>query len=147
MRRVLVLHGPSLNMLGGREPEVYGRLTFDELEERLRAWGQESGWEVVSYQSNHEGKLIDRLQAERHSVRFLVINPGAYTHTSYALRDAIAAAAVPAIEVHLSNVYAREEFRCKSVIAPVCKGQVSGLGVESYLAALQAGSNLFGDGS
>lgn len=145
MPRVLVLHGPSLNLLGTREPEVYGTLTLADVEARMAEWGRGSGWDVASFQSNHEGALIDRMQAERGAVRFLVINPGAFTHTSYALRDAIAACQIPAIEVHLSNVYAREEFRKTSRIAPVCRGQISGLGVESYVAALEAGARIFGE--
>jgi 3-dehydroquinate dehydratase-2 len=142
-RRVLVLHGPSLNLLGTREPEVYGTLTLQDVESRLAAWGEEAGWERESFQSNHEGALIDRMQEARGRVRFQVINPGAYTHTSVALRDAVAACGTPTLEVHLSNIDAREEFRHHSLIAPVCRGQISGLGVESYVAALQAGARLF----
>ncbi|MBM3461207.1 MAG: type II 3-dehydroquinate dehydratase [Armatimonadetes bacterium] len=145
MKKVLVLHGPNLTLLGQREPDVYGILTLAALDGRLHAWGRESGWEVETFQSNHEGALLDKMHDAVGKVRFQVINPGAYTHTSYALRDAVAGGGVPTIEVHLSNVYAREPFRHVSVIAPVCRGQVSGLGVESYLAALESGARMFGE--
>ncbi|MFL5734075.1 MAG: type II 3-dehydroquinate dehydratase [Chloroflexia bacterium] len=140
--RVLVLHGPSLNLLGGREPEVYGTATLAEIDSALERLARELGVELRIVQSNHEGVLIDEIQravgwasAERGGI---LINAAAYTHTSYALRDAIAAVAIPTVEVHLSNVYAREEFRHRSVIAPVCRGQISGLGMDSYLLGLRA---------
>jgi 3-dehydroquinate dehydratase II len=142
--RVLVIHGPNLNLLGLREPEIYGTVTLAEIDAALCAWGRAAGWEVVTFQSNHEGEIIDRLQQERAHVSFIVINPGAYSHTSYAIRDCLAALGRPAIEVHLSNIHAREEFRRTSVIAPVCRAQISGLGLHSYTAALQAGVSLFG---
>lgn len=142
-RRVLVLHGPNLNLLGTREPEVYGSLTLSQIEAEMSAWGQRAGWNVESFQSNVEGALIDKMHAERDRVAFQVINAGAYTHTSYALRDAIAGAGVPTIEVHLSNVYAREPFRHTSVLAPVCRGVICGLGLQSYLLGLEAGARLF----
>ena len=144
MLRVLVLHGPNLNLLGVREPHVYGHDTLQDIDRACASWAQDHGWELFSFQSNHEGEVIDRLHAAREEARFIVINPGAWTHTSYALRDAIAAVGLPAIEVHLSNVHAREEFRRQSVIAPVCRGQICGLGTWSYLAALEAGAALFG---
>jgi 3-dehydroquinate dehydratase II len=135
---VLVLHGPNLNLLGLREPEIYGSLTLEEIDQRLVALGQEAGLEVKTYQSNSEGTLIDMLQAARTWARGIVFNPGAYTHTSIALRDAIAAIQIPVIEVHLSNTQARESFRHRSFIAPVCLGSIAGFGWYSYALALQA---------
>jgi 3-dehydroquinate dehydratase-2 len=134
---VLVVNGPNLNLLGEREPDVYGRLTLREIETRIRAKARELGVFVTFYQSNHEGELIDYLHRMREWADAIVINPAAYTHYSYALRDAIAAIAKPAIEVHLSDIKNREPFRATSVIADVCVAQISGLGVESYLRALE----------
>lgn len=138
MKKVLVLHGPNLNLLGTREPEVYGSLTLENINARLVALGQELGVEVRSYQSNIEGVLIDALHDSREWAAGVVFNPGAYTHTSVALRDAIAAIEIPVIEVHLSNVYAREEFRQKSLLAPVCMGKITGFGWRSYEFGLRA---------
>lgn len=142
---MLVLHGPNLNLLGAREPSVYGTLTLAEIDAALTRWGTSSGWGVETFQSNHEGALIDKMQAMRGEVRFQVINAAAYTHTSIALRDAIRAVETPTIEVHLSNVHAREAFRHHSVIAPVCAGVICGFGLHSYLAALDAGARLYED--
>ncbi len=139
--RILVLHGPNLNLLGKREPSVYGNTTLERINGMLSDLAAELGVEVICRQSNHEGELIDLLHNTA-DMDAAVINPGAYTHTSLALRDAIAAVGIPAIEVHLSNIYARENFRGRSVIAPVAAGQISGLGAAGYLLALRAAVTL-----
>jgi len=145
MSAILVLHGPNLNLLGEREPEVYGRLTLEELDRRLLEAGKELGLEVRSYQSNSEGALIDALHEARLWANGVVFNPGGYTHTSVALRDAVAAIGIPVVEVHLSNVYGREEFRHQSLISPVCVGKISGFGWRSYLLGLQALAGIIQD--
>jgi 3-dehydroquinate dehydratase II len=145
MIKVLVLHGPNLNLLGTREPEVYGRLTLEEIDRRLVELGKELGLEVSSLQSNHEGALIDALHEAR-GVQGVVFNPAGYTHTSVALRDAIAAIDIPVIEVHLSNTQAREDFRARSMIAPVCRGSIAGFGWYSYALGLRALKEVMGDG-
>ena len=138
MNEFLILHGPSLNLLGTREPEIYGVHTLDEINAALAALAASRQAGVRCRQSNHEGVLVDAIHDARAWASGLVINPGAYSHTSYALRDAIVAAGIPAIEVHLSNIYAREPFRHTSLIAPVCVGQICGFAWRSYLLGLQA---------
>jgi len=138
MKKLLILHGPNLNLLGTREPEVYGDLTLDDINQRLIDIGEAADVEVKCLQSNSEGALIDALHEARAWAAGVVFNPGAYTHTSVALRDAITAIEIPVIEVHLSNVYAREEFRHKSLLAAVCLGKITGFGWRSYLMGLQA---------
>ncbi len=136
--KVLVIHGPNLNMLGRREPEVYGHTTLEEINSAIRKAADELGIEVETVQSNSEGAIVDAVQYAMDSADGIVINPGAYTHYSLAIRDALKGSGVPAIEVHLSNIQAREEFRKSSVIAPVVAGQISGFGPESYILALRA---------
>lgn len=136
--RVLVIHGPNLNLLGEREPDIYGKETLAEVDAAIARLAQELGVELRAVQHNSEGGIIDALHEARKDCDAVLINPGAYTHYSYAIADAIAAIRIPVIEVHLSNVHAREEFRRKSVVAPVCKGSIAGFGVQSYLLALRA---------
>lgn len=140
--RILVLHGPNLNLLGSREPDVYGSTTLVDINEQLIEKAKTGGHNVEVFQSNHEGELIDKLQeaSREYGGGFdgVLFNPGGFTHTSVAIRDAIASVDVPVVEVHLSNIYAREEFRHHSLISPVCAGVVSGFGVASYLLGLDA---------
>jgi len=137
-RQLYLLHGPNLNLLGTRQPEIYGSMTLDDINQAAKDHIERHKVELRVGQSNHEGELIDMLHVARNWADGVVFNPGAYTHTSIALRDAIAAIDVPVIEIHLSNVHAREEFRHKSLLAPVCLGQISGFGWRGYLLALDA---------
>jgi 3-dehydroquinate dehydratase-2 len=132
--RILVLHGPNLNLLGEREPELYGRTTLAEIDARLRELGAKRNAEVESFQSNHEGALLDRIQAARRTHQAIIINPGGLTHTSVALRDALVASELPVVEVHLSNIHAREDFRQRSLVAGIALGQISGLGGQGLRA-------------
>jgi 3-dehydroquinate dehydratase II len=135
---IYVLHGPNLNLLGTREPAIYGDVTLLEIDQKLKALGTELDIRVDTYQSNHEGDLIEQLQQAATTAAGVIINPGGYTHTSVAIRDAVTATRLPTIEVHLSNIHAREEFRRISMIAPVCIGTIAGFGAESYYLALRA---------
>ncbi len=138
MAKILVLHGPNLNMLGTREPEIYGKTTLAQINDRLCRLAENLESEVETFQSNSEGELIEIIQKKGTAIDGLIVNLGAYTHYSIALRDAIAGFAKPTVEVHLSNIYAREPFRHTSVTAPVCRGMISGLGWRGYLLALEA---------
>ncbi|MFH1790684.1 MAG: type II 3-dehydroquinate dehydratase [Candidatus Omnitrophota bacterium] len=139
MNKVLVIHGPNLNMLGTREIDVYGTATIAEIDTEVRKKGKALGLEAETFQSNHEGEIVDRIgEARKNGVSAIIINPAAYTHTSVAIRDAISGCGLPVIEVHLSNIYAREEFRHTSLVAPVAVGQISGFGMMSYVLALES---------
>ncbi len=136
-KRVLVLHGPNINMVGERETSIYGKESFEAINQQILDYATQLGMECEVFQSNCEGELIDHIHAARHDFDGIVMNAGAYTHYSYAIRDAIAAVKIPCVEVHFSNIHNREEFRSKSVIAPACVGQIAGFGKNSYLLALQ----------
>jgi 3-dehydroquinate dehydratase-2 len=142
--KILFLNGPNLNLLGQREPEVYGRATLADVEAKVRERAAKLGVEVDFRQSNLEGELVAWIQQAKGKFSVIVLNAAAYTHTSIALRDAISATGIPTIEIHLSNVHAREEFRHKSLIAPVCRGQICGFGVNSYVLAVEAAVNVGG---
>ena len=142
--KVLFLNGPNLNLLGTRQPEIYGRVTLADIERMVRERAAASGVEVDFRQTNHEGQLVDWIQAAKGAVNAIVLNAAAYTHTSVALRDAISAVGLPVVEIHLSNIHAREEFRHRSMIAGVCRGQICGFGAISYILGLEAAVSLNG---
>jgi len=135
--KILVIHGPNLNMLGKREKAIYGEKTLDQIDALLKKEARALNVEVVTFQSNHEGALVDFIQEQADSAQGIIINPGALTHYGFSLLDALADSKLPVIEVHLSNIYCREEWRARSVIAPIAKGQISGLGWRGYVTALQ----------
>ena len=142
MKNILVIHGPNLNLLGKRETDVYGHITLDEVNKQIGKLADELGVSVDYFQSNSEGEMVSEIQKTIENYEALVINPGAYTHTSIALRDAVAGVGIPTVEVHLSNIYQREDFRKKSMLADVAVGQITGFGVDSYLLGLRAAANL-----
>ena len=147
MNKILVLHGVNLNMFGKRDPAQYGTITLDEIDQKLRKLAKELGIELETFQTNHEGAIVEKIhQAHLEKVDAVIINAGAWTHYSYALRDALAILKVPIVEVHMSNIHAREEFRHLSVIAPLAKGQIAGFGVQSYLLGLRAAVELLKEG-
>ncbi len=136
--KILVINGVNMNMLGIREPEKYGNMTLKDLEKELYAYSFELGIDIETFQSNHEGEIVEKIQQAYRNASGIVLNAAAYTHTSVAIRDAIASVNIPTIEVHMTNIHSREDFRQKSLIAGVCKGQISGFGIDSYKLAMQA---------
>ncbi len=146
MKKILVIHGPNLNLLGQREPDTYGRITFDELNGLLKKSASKAGVELEIFQSNHEGEIVDIVQKASGQFEAIIINPGAYTHTSIAIRDAIAAVGIPTVEVHISNIYNREEFRHKSYISGVAAGVISGFGINSYMLGIRAALSIIKTG-
>jgi 3-dehydroquinate dehydratase-2 len=139
MKKILVIHGPNLNLLGTREKSIYGDTTIEQINEKLKAIAHENKFDIDFFQSNHEGDIVDRIgKAPISQIAGIILNPAAYTHTSVAIRDAVSAIDIPVVEVHLSNIYSREEFRHTSLIAPVAFGQISGFGVNSYILGLKA---------
>lgn len=142
MTKILIIHGPNLNLLGKREPGIYGTVTIDELNKNLSQIAKKKGVTLEIFQSNHEGEIVDKIGKAKNSFAALLINPAAYTHTSVAIRDAISATDIPTVEVHLSNIYSREDFRRTSLVAPVAKGQIAGFGIDSYIYGLEAAIKL-----
>jgi len=142
MKKILVIHGPNLDLLGEREIDIYGKITLKEINDSLKKLAKKRGIQLKIFQSNHEGEIVSLIGKAKDKFDCLIINPAAYTHTSLAIRDAISALGIPTIEVHISNIYAREKFRHTSLIAPVAKGQISGFGPKSYLLALEAAVDL-----
>lgn len=138
MKKILIIHGPNLDLLGSREPEVYGKLTLSQINDKLKKLAKAKKAELKIIQSNHEGDIVDLIGKAKEKFGSILINPAAYTHTSVAIRDAIAASGIPTVEVHLSNIYAREEFRHTSLISAVARGQICGFGIESYILGLEA---------
>ena len=137
MKKILIINGPNLNLLGTREPEIYGKLTISDIEKQLKNKAEQLKVEIECFQSNCEGEIVDKIGLAKNKFDEIIINPAAYTHTSVAIRDALTSVSIATIEVHISNIYSREEFRHKSFIAPVCVGQISGLGIDGYLLALE----------
>lgn len=137
MKKILIINGPNINLLGLREPSIYGNFTLADIENKAKELAQELKIGVEFFQSNHEGDIVDKIQNAPKEFSAIIINPAAYTHTSVAIRDALSAVKMPAVEVHISNIHAREDFRKRSYIAPVCMGQISGLGIDVYLLALR----------
>lgn len=146
MGHVLVIHGPNLNLLGTREPEVYGRTSLDDIDRALQREAERAGHTLTCFQSNHEGAIVDCVQQQGATADVLLINPGAYTHTSVAIRDAILAVGIPTLEIHLSQVHQREPFRRHSYLANICVGQVVGFGLNSYILALQGACHMLAPG-
>lgn len=142
MNKILVIHGPNLNLLGEREVNIYGKVSLDDINKKLQNVAERLKVKLEFVQSNHEGEIVDLIGKAKKEFAAILINPAAYTHTSVAIRDAIAACGLPTVEVHLSNIYAREDFRQTSLTAPVCAGQVSGFGINSYLLGLEAAAGL-----
>jgi 3-dehydroquinate dehydratase-2 len=142
VKKILILHGPNLNLLGKRETDIYGEVTLEEINKKLMELAGELGMSIDVYQSNSEGELVTEIQNSMDNYDALVINPGAYTHTSIALRDAIAGAGISTVEVHLSNIYQREDFRKKSMLADIVVGQITGFGIDSYMLGLRAAANI-----
>jgi len=142
MMNILIINGVNMNMLGTREPEKYGSMTLKDLEKELYAYSFELGVDIETYQNNHEGEIVEKIQQAKNQFDGIIINAAAYTHTSVAIRDAISAVNIPTVEVHITNIHAREEFRHKSLIAPVCIGQISGFGIHSYKLALKGLSDI-----
>ena len=138
MKKILVIHGPNLNLLGQREPKVYGRITLEAINSALKKTAKSRKVSLTIKQSNHEGQIVDLIGKAKSKFNAILINPAAYTHTSVAIRDALAACVIPVVEVHLSNIYSREEFRQKSLVSPVVKGSIMGFGAKSYLLGLEA---------
>ena len=145
MKKICLIHGPNINFTGIREKGVYGSLSYDEINNRILEKSAELGLETEIFQSNHEGAIIDRIQSCLGMFDAIIINPGAYTHYSYAIRDALASVDLPVVEIHMSNIHKREEFRHTSVTVPVCTGQICGFGWKGYLLALEAVKNILGD--
>jgi len=142
VKKILVIHGPNLNLLGQREPKIYGKITINRINSELKKLGEQEGVVVDTVQTNIEGEIVGLIQKAKKIYKAIVINPGGYTHYSVAIRDAISSVKIPTVEVHLSNIYSREEFRQKSVIAPVAAGQISGFGMNSYILGLKAAFDL-----
>jgi len=143
MKKVLIIHGPNLNLLGKREEDIYGKMSLDDINKSLKEKADALGIGIDTFQSNHEGDIVQKIQdARAEGFSAVLINPAAYTHTSVAIRDAVSAIDIPVVEVHISNIYAREEFRHKSLIAPAASGQISGFGVNSYILGLEAAAGL-----